>query len=46
MAFSLKVIGIITLILFCMKKDNKRRDTLFESEKELYQFSNTYMYIP
>ena len=47
MAFSLEVLGIITCILFCMKKDNfnKIEDTHFESENELYQFTNIYMYI-
>ena len=47
MTFSFKVISIITLILFCLKKDNNRKwDTHFESEKELYQFRNINMYIP
>ena len=43
MAYSLKLMGIITFILFCMKKDNKKIH--FETEKELYQCPNIFMYI-
>ena len=44
MAYSLKLMGIITFILFCMEKDNKKIH--FETEKELYQCPNIFMYIP
>ena len=44
MAFSLKVMGTLTYMLFYMKKGNEK-DTNFKSEKELYRLKIIYNYV-